>query len=51
MPLNTLRTVVLALSLGFCSSSFAQKDEALFKAAEARKAAFVVDLETLSAEA
>jgi glutamate carboxypeptidase len=47
MHLNSLRTIVLALSLGFCSSSFAQKDEALFKAAEARKAPLVTDLATL----
>jgi len=47
MRLNTLRAVVLALSLGFCGTSFAQKDDALFKAAEARKAGVVADLETL----
>ncbi|MEI7432230.1 MAG: M20/M25/M40 family metallo-hydrolase, partial [Betaproteobacteria bacterium] len=47
MQLNSLRIIVLALSLGFCHSSFAQKDEALFKAAEARKAALVTDLATL----
>jgi glutamate carboxypeptidase len=47
MRLNTLRTVVLALSLCFCSTSFAQKDDALLKAAEARKAGLVTDLETL----
>ena len=47
MRLNTLRTVVLALSLGFCGTSLAQKDEVLLKAAEARKAGVVADLEKL----
>lgn len=47
MHLNTISTLVLALSLGLCGTSFAQKDEALLKAAEGRKASVVADLEKL----
>jgi glutamate carboxypeptidase len=43
-PLNAL---FLTLSLGFCNASFAQKDVPLLQAAEARKTAFVTDLEQL----
>ncbi len=47
MHFYPLRTVILALSLAFCGSSYAQKDEVLLKAAEGRKAGFVADLEKL----
>ena len=47
MHLNTISTLVLALSLGLCGTSFAQKDESLLKAAEGRKASVVADLEKL----
>ena len=39
MQRNTVRTLFLALSIAFCGSSYAQKDEALLKAVEGRKAA------------
>jgi glutamate carboxypeptidase len=42
-----LNALVLALSLSFCNASFAQKDAPLLQAAEARKTAFVSDLEQL----
>ena len=47
MHLSPLRTLFLALSLAFCASSYAQKDEALLKAVDGRKAGFVADLEKL----
>jgi glutamate carboxypeptidase len=47
MHLGSLRTLFLALSIGFCGASLAQKDEALLKAADGRKAGFVADLEKL----
>jgi glutamate carboxypeptidase len=39
--------VFLALSLAFCGSSYAQKDEALLKAVEGRKATVIADIEKL----
>ncbi len=47
MHLCSLRTLFLALSLAFCGSSYAQKDEVLLKAVDGRKAGFVADLEKL----
>lgn len=47
MHLCHLRTVFLALSLAFCGSSYAQKDEALLKAVEGRKANVIADIEKL----
>lgn len=47
MHLCHLRTVFLALSLAFCGSSYAQKDEALLKAVEGRKAGAIADIEKL----
>lgn len=44
MNLCPLRTVFLALSLAFCASSYAQKDEALLKAVEGRKASVIADI-------
>ena len=44
MHLCPLRTVFLALSLAFCGSSYAQKDEALLKAVEGRKASVIADI-------
>ena len=47
MRLNGLQAALLAVTLGFSSTGFAQKDEALLSMAESRKTAFVADLEKL----
>jgi glutamate carboxypeptidase len=47
MRRHTLNALFLASSLCFSSASFAQKDAPLLQAAEARKTAFVSDLEQL----
>jgi glutamate carboxypeptidase len=47
MHFRSFRTLFLALSIAFCGTSLAQKDDVLLKAVDGRKAGFVTDLEKL----